>query len=170
MTKLLRSDRGEAHSPIRSPRHLGQLTAMPFAGLRSAPVRAKRMSTGHPAPLPGKCPLMQAWRPPAGRIAQNQRSPEISRLPDSMRKMGLEPTQLESYKILSLARLPVPTLPHFSICGSGCSLSEQPTKIDNTIIFKKMSTTFVQDLFYPAAWLNLFHISGESRDPVKSCL
>ncbi len=29
-----------------------------------------------------------------------------------MRKMGLEPTQLESYKILSLARLPVPTLPH----------------------------------------------------------
>ena len=28
-----------------------------------------------------------------------------------MRKMGLEPTQLESYKILSLARLPVPTLP-----------------------------------------------------------
>ena len=32
-----------------------------------------------------------------------------------MRKMGLEPTQLESYKILSLARLPVPTLPHFSI-------------------------------------------------------
>ena len=26
--------------------------------------------------------------------------------------MGLEPTQLESYKILSLARLPVPTLPH----------------------------------------------------------
>ena len=25
--------------------------------------------------------------------------------------MGLEPTQLESYKILSLARLPVPTLP-----------------------------------------------------------
>ena len=30
----------------------------------------------------------------------------------SMRKMGLEPTQPESYKILSLARLPVPTLPH----------------------------------------------------------
>lgn len=29
-----------------------------------------------------------------------------------MRKMGLEPTQPESYKILSLARLPVPTLPH----------------------------------------------------------
>ena len=50
---------------------LVQLTAMPFAGLRSAPVRAKRMSTGHPAPLPGKCPLMQAWRPPARRIAQN---------------------------------------------------------------------------------------------------
>ena len=34
-----------------------------------------------------------------------------------MRKMGLEPTQPESYKILSLARLPVPTLPHFPIYG-----------------------------------------------------
>ncbi len=32
-----------------------------------------------------------------------------------MRKMGLEPTQPESYKILSLARLPVPTLPQVTI-------------------------------------------------------
>ena len=30
----------------------------------------------------------------------------------SMRKMGLEPTRHECHKILSLARLPVPTLPH----------------------------------------------------------
>ena len=29
--------------------------------------------------------------------------------------MGLEPTQLESYKILSLARLPVPTLPQVTL-------------------------------------------------------
>ncbi len=29
----------------------------------------------------------------------------------SMRKMGLEPTRHECHKILSLARLPVPTLP-----------------------------------------------------------
>ena len=29
-----------------------------------------------------------------------------------MRKMGLEPTRHECHKILSLARLPVPTLPH----------------------------------------------------------
>ena len=33
----------------------------------------------------------------------------------SMRKMGLEPTRHECHKILSLARLPVPTLPHFSV-------------------------------------------------------
>ena len=32
-----------------------------------------------------------------------------------LRKMGLEPTRHECHKILSLARLPVPTLPHF-IC------------------------------------------------------
>ena len=30
----------------------------------------------------------------------------------SMRKMGLEPTRCDHHKILSLARLPVPTLPH----------------------------------------------------------
>ncbi len=36
-----------------------------------------------------------------------------------MRKMGLEPTQYCYHKILSLARLPVPTLPHlFSCCCS----------------------------------------------------
>ena len=29
------------------------------------------------------------------------------------RKMGLEPTRCSQHKILSLARLPVPTLPHF---------------------------------------------------------
>ncbi len=28
--------------------------------------------------------------------------------------MGLEPTQAQCYKILSLARLPVPTLPHIA--------------------------------------------------------
>ena len=34
-----------------------------------------------------------------------------------MRKMGLEPTRHECHKILSLARLPVPTLPHFGLCA-----------------------------------------------------
>ena len=29
-----------------------------------------------------------------------------------MRKMGLEPTRRDRHKILSLARLPIPTLPH----------------------------------------------------------
>ena len=32
-----------------------------------------------------------------------------------LRKMGLEPTRCNHHKILSLARLPVPTLPHM-IC------------------------------------------------------
>ena len=31
-----------------------------------------------------------------------------------MRKMGLEPTRPCGHKILSLARLPIPTLPHLS--------------------------------------------------------
>ena len=39
----------------------------------------------------------------------------------SMRKMGLEPTRHECHKILSLARLPVPTLPHFQfLCSALC--------------------------------------------------
>ena len=33
-----------------------------------------------------------------------------------VRKMGLEPTRLNSHKILSLARLPVPTLPRVNKC------------------------------------------------------
>ena len=32
-----------------------------------------------------------------------------------MRKMGLEPTRPCGHKILSLARLPIPTLPHLSL-------------------------------------------------------
>ena len=32
-----------------------------------------------------------------------------------VRKMGLEPTRHGCHKILSLARLPIPTLPHFLI-------------------------------------------------------
>lgn len=40
-----------------------------------------------------------------------RKSPEYKAF-RSMRKMGLEPTRHECHKILSLARLPVPTLPH----------------------------------------------------------
>ena len=36
----------------------------------------------------------------------------IFRSPFSVRKMGLEPTRCSQHKILSLARLPIPTLPH----------------------------------------------------------
>ena len=40
--------------------------------------------------------------------------------PFNMRKMGLEPTRCNHHKILSLARLPIPTLPQarniISIC------------------------------------------------------
>lgn len=45
---------------------------------------------------------------------------ETSRIPYYhfvLRKMGLEPTRHECHKILSLARLPVPTLPHFQPSG-----------------------------------------------------
>ena len=33
-----------------------------------------------------------------------------------MRKMGLEPTRLYKHKILSLACLPIPALPHMLLC------------------------------------------------------
>ncbi len=51
-----------------------------------------------------------------------------------LRKMGLEPTQPESYKILSLARLPVPTLPQ--VCGM-----LQPTK-DIILFFAEIVNIF----------------------------
>ena len=45
-----------------------------------------------------------------------------------LRKMGLEPTQLESYKILSLARLPVPTLPQATYPPSEDYNTTRPSK------------------------------------------
>ena len=50
--------------------------------------------------------LVRAWR-----LAYAQRKESISAL-SLLRKMGLEPTRCTHHKILSLARLPVPTLPH----------------------------------------------------------
>ena len=50
----------------------------------------------------------------------------------SLRKMGLEPTRHECHKILSLARLPVPTLPHLNAVKA----SAQTTKV--IIAFSKM--------------------------------
>ena len=41
-----------------------------------------------------------------------ERKKGIFRFPFSVRKMGLEPTRCSQHKILSLARLPIPTLPH----------------------------------------------------------
>ena len=49
--------------------------------------------------------LVRAWR-----LAYAQRKESISAL-SLLRKMGLEPTRCTHHKILSLARLPVPTLP-----------------------------------------------------------
>ena len=51
-----------------------------------------------------------------------------------MRKMGLEPTRHECHKILSLARLPVPTLPR-------TGLSNRP-KIIILYPFSKVNTYF----------------------------
>ncbi len=45
----------------------------------------------------------------------------------TMRKMGLEPTRYYYHKILSLARLPIPTLPH--IFNSLSSLFSPTTNI-----------------------------------------
>ena len=54
---------------------------------------------------------------PPFSLNRQKESPETLVFPGipefrSMRKMGLEPTRHECHKILSLARLPVPTLPH----------------------------------------------------------
>ena len=43
----------------------------------------------------------------------------IFRSPFSVRKMGLEPTRCSQHKILSLARLPIPTLPHIFLPTKG---------------------------------------------------
>ena len=67
-----------------------------------------------------------------------------------MRKMGLEPTRHECHKILSLARLPVPTLPH-SIFFVAIFITRADHKWYNTIHGTKCQLFF---LFF----LNLFRI------------
>ena len=87
-----------------------------------------------------------------------------------MRKMGLEPTQLESYKILSLARLPVPTLPHLSICRSQLSF-QQLTKKNITINQQKSQQLFLVFrypvirtlLFTPTPAIRFFIQSAENE-------
>ena len=54
--------------------------------------------------------------------------------------MGLEPTRDSSHKILSLARLPIPTLPHiafmeFLLLATNASISNGHNKVNN--FFKK---------------------------------
>ena len=53
-----------------------------------------------------------------------------------MRKMGLEPTRCNHHKILSLARLPVPTLPRIG-CFKILYLSPTHINIPQVIIFGK---------------------------------
>ena len=52
----------------------------------------------------------------AGRAQKNKETQYLQGFPlfNPLRKMGLEPTRCNHHKILSLARLPVPTLPHFN--------------------------------------------------------
>ena len=60
----------------------------------------------HESELSASVPMfVRAWR-----LAYAQRKESISAL-SSLRKMGLEPTRCTHHKILSLAHLPVPTLP-----------------------------------------------------------
>ncbi len=57
-----------------------------------------------------------------------------------MRKMGLEPTRCNHHKILSLARLPVPTLPHILFrenFRSSQRLKVYQTKNRKSILFLK---------------------------------
>ncbi len=53
-----------------------------------------------------------------------------------MRKMGLEPTRPNGHKILSLARLPIPTLPQTA-----------ESFIDSTIAIIARHITYVNTLF-----------------------
>ena len=66
--------------------------------------KASAFMASHPVRL-GK------WRAP-GRIYLYKKKREPHRFPPFLRKMGLEPTRHCWHKILSLARLPIPTLPH----------------------------------------------------------
>ena len=68
-----------------------------------------------------------------------------------MRKMGLEPTRHECHKILSLARLPVPTLPHFCIYRPLFFFQTTDRKIDITIILHKCQSFF---LFFASRYIH----------------
>lgn len=75
-----------------------------------------------------------------------------SRSPTSllMQEMGLEPTRYCYHKILSLARLPVPTLPHIfdflSLVSRDFDIISNQTKYVNTYFYFSIFFSFIMHL------------------------
>ena len=84
-----------------------------------------------------------------------------------MRKMGLEPTRHECHKILSLARLPVPTLPHFCIYRPLFFFQTTDRKINITIILHECQSFFLIFRF-PLYTLHISKTGGGSFCPAAS--
>ena len=66
----------------------------------------------------------------------NAKKTQVFQLESFMRKMGLEPTRCNHHKILSLARLPVPTLPRIG-CFKISYLSPTHINIPHLFMFGK---------------------------------
>ena len=84
----------------------------------------------------GQMAFYASMTPLAGFFLQQKKSLETKGF--LLRKMGLEPTRHCCHKILSLARLPVPTLPHFC----------RPGNTPNNRIDYITKNSFRQQLFY----------------------
>ena len=66
-----------------------------------------------------------------------------------LRKMGLEPTRPNGHKILSLARLPVPTLPHIH-------------NASNILLFQEIKVK----IFYEKCLWRKIHIKYKQKKPI----
>ena len=105
---------------------------------------------------------LEPWVQGTLRYGKRKASGFHLRLSFSLRKMGLEPTRYCYHKILSLARLPVPTLPH-----------NAPRKNDNTIIqnkcqflFSKIPVIKNQQINFPITGI-LRSIAAQKKDRTK---
>ena len=68
-----------------------------------------------------------------------------------MRKMGLEPTRPNGHKILSLARLPIPTLPQTIERSRFCCFSDS-TNASIALCFSSVNTFF--NFFVEVFWMS----------------
>ncbi len=84
-----------------------------------------------------------------------------------LRKMGLEPTRYEYHKILSLARLPIPTLPHAADFRQR-NVFYHYVLLKSTVFFKRVIYVFSDESYIPKNIMDR-DIGRECQEQNKAC-